>query len=172
MDRSIWCRPVKKVGRKGEREMKKVIRLSCAILIFSMLILTQGCGPGKYVPRPDEELYGTWANENVSPQKAINAPGGYKQYRYLSDPAPIEEGTEQIAARWTDAVGNIFYKTFGTVTAGASKGYKWQSLQKIGKSGSVLEAVDAVVREFEPGGYPVAIDPKDTSYRLYFRTKN
>ena len=48
------------------------------IILFVLLctlthILLVGCVPSKYVPKPNEELYGTWINEKMSAQKYINA---------------------------------------------------------------------------------------------------
>lgn len=50
-----------------------------AMVILLSLILLEGCGQGKYRPKLNEELYGTWTNESYGivtaatfmPQKEI-----------------------------------------------------------------------------------------------------
>jgi len=71
-----------------------------------------------------------------------------------------------------DSEGNIWYKTFDTGTAGgAYAGYKWQALQKFSKLGTVREFEVKVVGEFDPNSYPTKIDPKDSSYKIYYRAE-
>jgi hypothetical protein len=139
----------------------------------------------KYVPKANEELYGTWTNENAStmqPQKSINFPGGYKAYEKITDTSPFEEGTEQIAEKWTDSEGNVWYKiinviTLGIVPSGPYKGYdykgwKIQCLQKVSNSGTVREWTWVQVPAFDPSLYPTKIDPTDSQhYAIVYRAK-
>jgi hypothetical protein len=113
-------------------------------VIAVILIMVAGCAPGKYVAKQNEQLFGTWTNEqNVGsvydPQKVVIAIDGYKLYSKISDSVPSEENTWQIDSKWTDSEGNIWYKTFGTVTMGTYKGARWQELEKLSKSGTVWE---------------------------------
>ncbi|MGD0726410.1 MAG: hypothetical protein ABSB63_12710 [Spirochaetia bacterium] len=151
--------------------MKTRTMLFAALVILLALTLLGGCGAGKYVPKPNEEVYGTWINKSISPQKEVDTPDGWKQYGLISDPNPESEGTGQITSKWTDSEGNVWYKTLGTVTAGNYKGSKFQTLTKLSKSGTVKESVSLTVEEFDSSGYPTKIDPKEMLYSLYYRTE-
>ena len=99
--------------------MKGRTLLLCSALILVALLLLDGyCFGQNYIAKSNEELYGTWTNENAQPQEMVKFPGGYKTYDKISDSNPYEEGTEQIAEKSTDSEGNVWYKTFGTVTFG------------------------------------------------------
>lgn len=143
---------------------------SCMILL-SVMLLGGYCYAQDYVPSAKEELYGTWTNEKQSPQKTVNFTNGFKDFALLSDSVPVSEGTEKITSKWKDSQGNIWYKTLGTGTGGESKGYKWQTLQKLSKSGKMRELVDVLVGEFDSNSYPTTIDQKDGSYRLFYRAE-
>jgi len=133
--------------------------------------------PGNYVPKPNEELYGTWTNTTEVgkmatrvPQKEIHSPGEVQTFERLSDKAPSWEATEQIDTKWTDSDGNVWYKTFGTITLGWMKGYKSQKLIKISKSGTMLEAVETEVAELDSSLYPSRItDSNDVDYYIFYR---
>lgn len=95
---------------------KSAILISAALLLLISIVTF---GDDKYVPKPNEELFGTWINKDMQPQKSENFDGGYKDYSQLSDSEPTGgEGTEQIMTKWTDAAGDIWYKTFGKVSKG------------------------------------------------------
>src|SRR5208283_230530 len=103
--------------------------------LFALLALSilGGCATGEYIPKPNEELYGTWINEQNGgniflPQGVVFTADGYKLYCSLSDSNPCEVGTSWIDSKWTDSEGNIWYRTFGTNTAGVYKGDSWQEL--------------------------------------------
>ena len=151
--------------------MKPRMLLLFALLVLLSLILLGSCAPRKYVPKPNEEIYGTWTNEKIFPQKVVNTADGWKQYNYIADSVPLIEGTGTPDSKWTDSEGNIYYKGFDTVTSGTYKGNKFQELDKLSKSGTVWESVSTMVREFEASNYPAKIDPKDSSYRIYYRTE-
>jgi hypothetical protein len=150
--------------------MKPRMMLSGVILLA--LIQIGGWAQGKYVPAPNEMFYGTWTNDKITPQKTVAFPGGWKNYNLISDANPVEEGTEQIVEKWTDPEGNIWYKSYGTITKGEYIGMKWQSLHKFNKSGTVREYTWAqVFGDFNPT-LPPKIDPTDVEhYRLYYRAK-
>lgn len=156
--------------------MKTRMMLPSASLILLSLILLAGCGPGKYRPKPNEELYGTWTNESYGimnsstylPQKEIIDPSGYTAYQAVFDHNPSQKGTEEIASKWTDSEGNIWYKTFGTASTG-DKVLTFQALQKLNKFGTVRECVIIWLSAFNPNSYPAKIDPKDSAYQIYNR---
>ena len=143
--------------------MKKRVFITFALV----LIVLGGCAPGKYVPRPNEEIYGTWINEKGYPQKAMLFAGGFKQYSRAADTLPTySQGTLEIESRWQDVWGNIWYKQYVTDMPG---GEKFQTLAKVSKSGTVLERVYNSVAEFSPKSFPTSIDPKSGTYAIWFR---
>jgi hypothetical protein len=148
-----------------------------ACLLVSALL--GGCGPGKYVERPNEELYGTWTNETYSgaisegayaPQKSVTASGTYSDYRMLTDHGPGFAGKEEVTSKWKDSEGNIWYKTNMSGSTGDST-FKWQSLQKLSKAATVREFVVVEVVAFSPANYPTKVEPSAPNYKIYYRAK-
>ena len=144
-----------------------------SLVVVLGVILLGGCGQGKYMPKPNEELYGTGTNERMPQQKSVITASGYKIYTYISDSDTYVEGTMQIVSKSTDSEGNIWYKTFEINTSGLHglKGQKRQTLYKLSKSGTVLEYQPTFVGEFDPKRFLSKLDPKDDLYRLYYRAK-
>jgi hypothetical protein len=149
--------------------------LGTAVMLLSMIPLGANA-QDKYVPKENEELYGTWTNEQngkgfFNPQKEIVSPGELKMYHDISDPVPYAESTMGIESKWTDSEGNIWYKTFGTDTAGPNKGDRWQELDKFSKSGKVWERVFSLLgtAEFKSSYFPIKIDPKAQYYGILYR---
>jgi hypothetical protein len=146
--------------------MRRYALFLSAVLVLFCLVLLGGCGPGKYVAKANEELYGTWVSEGSYPQKSVDFAGGYKDFRLLSDAAPISEGTLDIMAKWKDGEGNVWYRIFGTVTIGGHAGTKYQFLCRISKSGKTRESVNIwPVTSYDPKRFPSDINPKDETYR-------
>jgi len=146
---------------------------------FVALVLLGACGPGKYMPKPNEELYGAWTNDNYSgkispdtylPQKEVIDSSGYGAYRFISDNAPFWKGPENIDSKWTDSEGNVWYKAYSGHATDQSA-IVFQSLYKLSKSSSIRESVYIVCPKYTPGSYPAKIDPKDPSYSIYSRAK-
>ena len=138
------------------------------VLSVLTLILLGGCAPRKYIPRLNEELYGTWTNEKGYPQRVVLFAGGFKQYSRMTDTVPTySAGTEEIESKWQDAEGNIWYRLYVTDLPG---GEKFQTLAKISKSGTVYERVYNEVAEFSPKSFPAKIDPKSGTYGIWFRS--
>ncbi len=142
------------------------------LLVPLALTALVDCGPGRYVAKPNEELYGTWQNEVMGVKKVAIAADGYRIYSLATDAEPVSAGTLEITAKWTDSKGTLWYKVYQTVTAGTGgfKGAKSQVLYQVGKSGTVLEMIDTPVSEFDPSAFPTKLDPKSSSYGLYYRT--
>ena len=135
-----------------------------AVLFMLSLILLGDWNPGKYVAKPNEEIYGTWVNKDNyggvnSPQKEIITADGVKKYDKVSDPTPLQKYTKIIDSKWTDAEGNIWYKTYGTVTDGAYKGWTWQGIDKLSKGATVWE-LTITVWVLEQRLTPYIIRPK------------
>jgi hypothetical protein len=146
------------------------------IMFISVVLVSislSGFGQDKYIPKPNEELYKTWENDNTYPQKTVNFLGGYKDYYLNTDPTPTAgEGTEQIMKKWTDAHGNIWYWTFGKITVGRYAGMEWQCLSKISHKGTLKEEVVAApVYGFDPNT-PLDLDPSNRTYRVYYLYEN
>ena len=158
----------------------KVKKRTIVAIVFAVLLAAsayaQTTDSAKYVPKPNEECYGTWINEKSINQghiqKKVSTPDGNKDYLNVSDSAPIFEDEQQIYAKWTDSEGNIWYKTFGTVVAGAYKGTKWQELDKLSHSATVWEYVFTIVPEFDPEYYPTKVDSQEMLYRIFYRVGN
>ena len=134
---------------------------------FVALVLLAGCGPGKYVPKANEEIYGTWIHEGIRYQKLVIFAGGVKEYFGVADAEPDWETTEQISAKWKDGDGNIWYKTFDLYTIGQLKGTKMQYLWKI-SNGSQMELTGEAVKDFNEKSFPLTLksDPM-ADHRMY-----
>jgi len=157
--------------------MKRILIIGASIVLLA-LIQSGGWSQTKYVPKENEELYATWINERNPkgdmdhPQKDVSAPGRYELYYSIADSEPFETGTVEIEAKWTDSEGNIWYKAFGTVSSGSYKGYRYQTLAKISKSGTVREEqVNPIgMADFSPDNYPTEIDSKSSQYSIMYRS--
>ena len=158
--------------------MKGRMPVVCVSLVLFALIQVEGWAQTKYVPKENEELYGTWINDKSKNsqhmQKEVITSDGWKQYIDMNDTVPHDEGTGRIDSKWTDSAGNVWYKTFSTTTSGTYKGFKDQWLIRISKSGTVLECVYFDVGDFDPKLYPTEIDPKymnnyNGGYRIFYR---
>jgi len=133
----------------------------CILITFLSVLILGSCGQGKYVPKPDEELYGTWINDGIRYKKLVVFAGGVKEYLGVADAEPNMGTTETIIAKWKDEDGNIWYKTFELFTSGHLKGIKMQYLWKI-SNGSKLELTGVAVKDFKESSFPIDL----TSDRL------
>jgi hypothetical protein len=134
---------------------------------FVALVLLAGCGPGKYVPKANEEIYGTWINEGIRWQKLVVFAGGNKAYLSVADAEPDMETTEQISAKWKDGDGNIWYKTFDRWISGHLKGTKSQYLWKI-SNGSQMELTGEAVKDFNEKSFPLDLrSDRLADHRIY-----
>jgi hypothetical protein len=121
----------------------------------------------------DDVYFGTWINEGLVTQKAYNFPGGYKDYIKISNTKTYSTGIEEIAKKWTDSDGNVFYHSFSTIMSGPNAGYRIQNLMKFSKSGTVREQMWAQAKgNFDESGYPTQIDPTDAMhYTIRYRSQ-
>ena len=154
---------------------------SCVVLIA--LILLGSCAPGKYVPKANEELYGTWINKSYSghydllnddhAQKEVIDSNGYHVFRFVDDFAEYYVGAETITSKWTDSEGNIWYKTYkgGWNQNEIKTSVVPHFLYKLSKSATVRESVYANRDTYTPSAFPTKIDPKDQSYLVYNRAE-
>jgi len=128
------------------------------------------------IAKGEEEIYGTWVNADnradvLHGQKAVVTADAMRIFSKASDLEPGMEVSWDITSKWTDSEGNVWYKTFGTSTVGVFKGAKWQTLDKISKSGAVWERAANVLElgNFNPAFYPRTIDPNGAYYRILYR---
>jgi hypothetical protein len=131
----------------------------------------------KYVPKANEELFGTWTDEKndksyYRPQKEVISVDGFKRFPNMTDPLPSEEATLKVDSKWIDSEGNIWYKTSGQVTTGVYKGWTFQELDRLSKSGRVFESVFTalgVKGEYKPAFYPKTIGTHDQTYMILYK---
>jgi hypothetical protein len=148
--------------------MKRGILLLAAV-VLSLALALAGCAKKSFSPSDNEVIYGTWINPSLQVQKNVSFAGGSRDYARLDDANPLMESETELEARWVDSEGNTWYKRFGTIIAGQYKGTKWQSLERISKSGEIREWVSKIVTSFAPENYPKVIDPLDPMYNEYRR---
>ena len=159
----------------------KASRCALAIAVGVSVLALATCAPAKYVPTANEEIYGTWTNPHPSAatprfEKIVCAPSGYKGYELVTSTTVVQECSWQIASKWKDSQGNIWYKIFRKNIGGTfgNLGYSAAELYKLGNSATVLEKVQRAPssdEEMKNPVYPTAIDPKDDTYRIYYRAK-
>ena len=156
----------------------RMLIIGASIVLLSVFLLADW-NPGEYVPKENEEVYGTWVNKDnhgyyFSPQKQIITANGYKKFYKISDPAPFEEGTRLIYSKWTDAESNIWYKAYGTVTTGTYKGYNYQVIGKLSKGATVYEFCFTglgTTTQFDTIYFPTKVSPSGSNYVILHRQK-
>ena len=158
--------------------MNKHVAILGTLVCLLVLVLLGGCGPTKYTPKPNEELYGTWVNKSYSghydltdahPQKEVIDSNGYHVFRFVDDAAVYFAGVETITSKWTDSEGNIWYKTYKGAWTNGTKPAVPHFLYKLSKSATVRESVYTIRDSYTPGAFPSKVDPKDSSYLVYTR---
>jgi hypothetical protein len=116
-----------------------------------------------YVPKQDEELYGTWVNPDYpggkKDQKIVLHPDGrYERFskQWFKDPDSRE--SYMMTDKWTDSEGNIWYKV-----QRSRPHYELYQLHRISNSGKTMEYVR------DRTDYPTEIDPEEHFYLIYYR---
>ena len=153
----------------------RMLIVGASVIVLSVFLLGDW-NPGKYVAKPNEEIYGRWVNKDnyggdFSPQKEIITADGVKKFDKIFDSVPFEEYTKVIYSKWTDGEGNIWYKTYGTVTAGIYKGFIWQGIDKLSKGATVWESCFCNPGQFDNAYFPTKIDGSGQNYRIEYRQK-
>jgi len=154
--------------------MKKKTIACVLMFLLAVLACLHSFGDDKekygfYVPKPNEELYGTWVNTTYAPgyygQKWILYDWGYYEGYEKVDSTFASPGTFIIVDKWTDSEGNIWYKEYVR-----NRGYinATFELDKISKDGTVWELV------FGYNGFPTAdkMNPKNPYYRIFYREQD
>ncbi len=92
-----------------------------------------------YIPKSNEEIYGTWINEDMITQKLIYYYWGYGEiYREVSSETPAVKLTFTIVEKWSDSEGNVWYKTFKRYDVAMGTVF---CITKISNNGTVYESV-------------------------------
>jgi len=82
---------------------------------------------------------GTWTNEKAGLQEIVITPGHWEHCLYLFDRTPSRGGVGKSLTRWTDPEGNVWYKSFATITRGDGRGHDTVGLDKFSKGATVWE---------------------------------
>ena len=146
-----------------------VTAILCVLAPSLVLVSLGGCAPSKYKPTANEEIYGTWTNPGAAHQKSVfSANGTWQQFTYAEDTAPSASGTFEIARKWKDPDGTIWYHENFERTTGVYQ-FKGQQLVRIDKSGKQIETMYVEVPKFDSANYPKRLDPKSESYGIAYR---
>ena len=142
--------------------MKSILVLILSIVLFAFASQVIA-GEWGYFAKDQEEFYGTWVNMDYfgsTPQKIIYRPvGTFSYFRNANSEAPDNGGRYLITGKWSDSMGNLFYKS-NWVGDWGEEAYQ---ISKISNSGKTLEFV---LSYDEP---PRNIDPDNIWYRKYTR---
>ena len=143
----------------------KVISGFLSILVVLALTMTYAEEEKAYVPKDNEEIYGTWINEDYpgglfgAQKMTIHPDRTYEVFAKTTDTTSRWGGTMTIIDKWTDSEGSIWYKTHRKSISGRF----WYGLDKISSSGSIYEYVQSHV------DHPTEMDTGHYRYRIYYR---
>jgi beta-lactamase regulating signal transducer with metallopeptidase domain len=156
----------------GKKMKKKTIPYVMVFLVVALAGIGSFAADrekqGFYVPKPSEEIYGTWINKEYSGdrasrcQKIVLHNWGYgEKWLKIEDEKSKWSWTYFFAAKWTDSDGNIWYK-------GLDQFPGWPveySLTKISKNGAVMECI------YSRTEFPSEsdLDPSHLAYLTYYR---
>jgi hypothetical protein len=152
------------------------VRMSLASLLLLTVVFAGLWAQENVLPKGEEELFGTWVNEKNSAdvlhgQKVVVTADAMMIYSKASDLEACMQISWDISSKWADSDGNVWYNTLGTSVGGVYKGAKWQTLEKLSKSGTVWERAMNLLEtgRFNPAFYPRNIDPKANYYQIFYR---
>ena len=154
--------------------MKKTTIACILAFLLAVLACLNSFGEDKekygfYVPKANEEIYGTWINMAYTGtgqyvQKFVLYDWGYWEgYDKAASTLPSTyPGTYILVDKWTDSEGNIWYKEYVRERHGMNPHFE---LDKISKDGTVWEYV------FGYNDFPKAdtMNSKNPYYRIYYR---
>ena len=146
--------------------------LAAAVLAGALAAaLVAACSAPAYQAKANEEIYGSWLAQKAAQQRLVIGTGVLENFSLVDDSKPYNACSQVITARWKDAEGSLWYKTSVTITGGlgGQKGSKWQTLNRVSPSGTMMEIMAVPVRDFDPRGYPEKLDPASESYAVYQR---
>ena len=151
--------------------MKARTLVSISILILAVLIVAGSCATHKqaYIPKPNEELYGTWVNTGYdgvheeSPQKFIHYNWGYTEsFGLVTYQHPNTRRVFYIMDKRTDSEGIIWYKVTWQLRGSPNMRFY---LVKINENEGSWENV------WSYKGFPSESDltPEHIKYEIYYR---
>jgi len=143
------------------RKLLTALILGAALMAFFGNALAE---EKAYVPKDNEELYGTWVNMDYKtadpPQKlTYKSDGTIYSSIYAESRMLLWKTKFQITAKWKDSEGNIWYKGHWVVVDTGQEGY---SLYKISNSGKTCEYI------FAHNECPTKVDTEHRNYRIYY----
>jgi len=146
------------------------------LAVLSLLPSLTATAQDKYVPKPNEEIYGIWINQARLPQKEVITPEEWTEYTRMTDSEPFLQGNWEIVGKWTDSEGNIWYKSLITITGGSVglRGMTRAELSKLSKSAAVWEHVwNWPIKEQgqQQAVFPDMIDRSSNQYGIFYRAK-
>ncbi len=145
-------------------------RLARLSLLAAAVAGILACSPARYVPKANEEYYGTWVSETFHPQKVVLfADGTFEEYLYPADDSPYYKGTFEIKSKRVEKDGTIWYKSLMIPSNTFYKGRKILELCRITQAGRSRESITEEVREYDAKLFPPEMDPKSTWYRAHTR---
>lgn len=153
--------------------MKVRMLLLAQILVWLAFFQGIAWAQEEFTPSENEELYGTWTNEQTFPPQLVENPDGtFEEHSPIANPKAFRRGTIKIVKKWTGSDGCIYYYSLDTTTSGADRGRRIKALWKISELGKVLEVVRRITAssEFDPKGMPTEIDPKEPYYQIFTRS--
>jgi len=138
--------------------------LTFLALVAALMVWNAFAGEMAYVPKDNEELYGTWINMDYKtgdpPQKlSYKSDGTIASSIYAESRMLMWDTKLQITDKWKDSEGNIWYKGHLVANSG-EEGY---SLYKISNSGKTFEFI------FDNNECPTKITTDHSNYRVYYR---
>ena len=144
------------------RKLLTALILGVALMVFFGNALA---GEKAYVPKDNEELYGTWVNmdyKTADPSQKLTykSDGTIYSSIYAESRMLLWKTKFQITAKWKDSEGNIWYKGHWVVVDTGEEGY---SLYKISNSGKTCEYI------FAHNECPTKVDTEHRNYRIYYR---
>ena len=118
-----------------------------------------------YVPKQNEELFGTWVNPEyegveraVYPKIVIHPDGRYERFSQQWFKEPTTKFSYKITDKWTDSEGDIWYKA-----QVSNPNFESYQLHRISNSGKTMEFMR------DRTDYATEIDPDKLGYRAYHR---
>ncbi len=131
----------------------RLLLVGAAVLLLA-LALVGGLAIARNQQSADP-FYGTFINEEMSPQKWVTFPGGFKSYVLATDRLPADEATERVVERWRDPDGSRWYRTLAVMGT-----RRLRTLQRLSSDGltrqfTAVDAEDPTSKSF-PESFPPA----------------
>jgi hypothetical protein len=141
--------------------------LNCSLILLAAVLLAS-CATShpRGLARVEDPLYGTWVNEEIVGSKVVYNPDGKGLVYNRGATEPFEEHRFSIEEKWTDEIGNTYYKVLAKRSSypyNESKASKWYILHRINAAGDTLESVSS------PSEYPTEVSKLGGKYFIRYR---